>query len=316
VSGAITRSLLAVAARLQDGIKTGGVAGYVQAAEAALAFPMRFRLALALHRRFRFERVLAAEIANRFEILLMLQAALGKLGELAQRKLPALIGPEAAEEVRALMAARLDSVEKALAALRLQYADFSRALQLQYLERAAVRIEEAEYRRLRSEAVIGHEVYNDLQSDLRERAHRLDRRPPIDLQLTPEAMVARVPPFAGLTPGQLSAITRLLRPLLAVPGEPIVRKGEVGDAMYFIASGAVEVQIGANPVRLGSGDFFGELALITRARRNADVVSLGFCSLLVLQAQDFDALLKTSPDLKNHIHEIARKRLGKTQAPA
>ncbi|MBC7907655.1 MAG: cation:proton antiporter [Rhodospirillaceae bacterium] len=311
VSGSITRSLLAVAARLQDGVKTGGAAGYVAAHQATIAFPLRFRAAMALHRRFGFDRPLAGEIANRFEILLMLHAAIGKLAELAERKLPAVIGPDAASEVKALVAARLDAVETALAALRLQYADFSRALQLQYLERAAVRIEEAEYRRLRSEAVIGHEVFNDLQTDLRERAHRLDRRPPIDLQLEPEVMVARVPPFGELPPGELSQITRLLRPLLALPGEVIVRKGDVGDAMYFIASGAVEVHLSPAPVRLGSGEFFGELALITRSPRSADVVSLGFCSLLVLDAPDFEALLQASPELRSHIHETARQRLAR-----
>lgn len=309
VSGAITRVLLAAAARLQDGVKTDGLAGYQAAAQVVLAFPWRFRAALALHRRMGIDWLLAVEIADRFEILVMLQAMLGELSEFAERKLPAVIGPDAVAEVKAVVAARLDAVEQALAALRLQYADFSRTLQLQYLERAALRIEETEYRRLRAESVIGHEVYHDLQNDLVERARILDRRPPIDLQLEPEAMVARAPTFAGLPPGPLAAITRLLKPRLAVPGERLVTKGAVGDAMYFIASGAVEVDV-PKPVRLGSGEFFGEMALITRAPRSADVVALGYCSLLVLQAQDFEALLAASPELRDHIHRTARERMA------
>lgn len=308
VTGRITRSLLAAAARLQDGVKTDGRAGYVAAHEAILAFPLSFRLAQGLQRRFGVESLLASEIANRFEILLMLQAAVSELTDLAARTLPGLIGPEAAGEVAALVSIRLDAIEKALAALRLQYADFSRALQLQYLERAALRIEENEYRRLRAEAVVGHEVFNDLMADLDQRAARLSRRPPINLQLEPEAMVARVPPFGNLSPAQLAQISRLLRPVLAVPGEVIVRKGRVGDAMYFISSGAVEVDLAPAPVRLGSGEFFGEMALITGAMRSADIVSLGFCSLLVLHADDFQALLAASPQLRDQIHETARKR--------
>ena len=202
----------------------------------------------------------------------------------------------------------METVDTALAALRLQYGDFSRALQLQYLERAAVRIEEAEYQRLRAEAVIGHEVLTDLLSDLNHRSRRLARRPPIDLQLEAEGLVASVPIFTGLQPAQLAGITRLLRPTLTVPDEIIVRRGDAGDAMYFIASGAVEVRVGPSPIRLGSGDFFGEMALLTRSRRTADVVALGFCSLLVLRARDFDSLLQASPELRERIQETARKR--------
>ncbi|MCR6632811.1 MAG: cation:proton antiporter [Magnetospirillum sp.] len=308
VSGQITRSLLAAAARLQDGIKTDGVAGYVAAHKAILAFPFRFRLALWLQRRFGIEALLASEIADRFEILLMLQAAVGELTDQAARNLPAFIGPEAAAEVAAVIAARLDAVEMALAALRLQYPDFSRALQQQYLERAALRIEEDEYRRLRAEAMIGHGVFKGLMADLAERAARLSRRPRINLHLEPEAMVARVPPFGGLSAVELAQISRLLRPRLVVPGELIVRKGDVGDAMYFIASGAVEVGLSPKPVRLGSGDYFGEMALISGTARTADITALGFCSLLVLQADAFQALLATSPALRDHIHETARKR--------
>lgn len=313
VPGQITRALLAAVARIQDGLKTDGVAGYVAAHERALAFPRRFRAALVLQRRFGIEAPLAWNIANRFESLLMVQAAVSELAELAARDLPAHIGAEAAAEVAAVAAARLDGIEKALAALRLQYADFSRALQTKYLERATLRIEENEYRRLRAEAVIGHEVFNDLMNDLDERAAHLSRRPPINLQLEPEVMVARVPLFAALSPAELAQISRLLRPVLAVPGERVVRRGELGESMYFISSGAVEVDVSPAPVRLGSGDFFGEMALISGGVRTADIASLGFCSLLELRADDFQSLLAASPQLRDHIHDTARKR--KVAAP-
>jgi CRP-like cAMP-binding protein len=61
-----------------------------------------------------------------------------------------------------------------------------------------------------------------------------------------------------------------------VPNERVIRWGNRGDAVYFIASGAVEVRLPMRCVRLGSGEFFGEMALLTGRRRQADVVALTY----------------------------------------
>ncbi len=315
ISGGITRALQATAARLLDGVKTDGIAGYACAHDRSLSFSPWFRAALHLQRRLRWEGPLAAQIANRFEILLILHAVVGELVEFCDRILPDIVDIDVASEVKQALMHRLDGVETALAALRLQYADFSRALQSQYLERTAIRIEDQEYRRLRAEAAIGHEVFNDLMADLRQRAARLDRRPAIDLELDPAVMIARVPRFGALSAGVQAQMARLLRPVLTVPGELIVRRGDVGNAMYFIASGAVEVDVAALPVRLGSGEFFGEMSLITGERRSADIRALGFCTLLMLSASDFQTLMKTSPEVRDCIHQTARQRRAQKGTP-
>jgi CPA1 family monovalent cation:H+ antiporter len=80
--------------------------------------------------------------------------------------------------------------------------------------------------------------------------------------------------------------------------------------MFFIASGAVRIVIPDNDVELGSGDFFGELALITGRPRVTDVISLGFCQLLELGANDFRALLAKDPVLKAQIEAVANQRMG------
>ena len=311
VSGRITRTLLANAARLEDALKTGGVASYLAAGTACLGFSRPFRLALAAQRRLGLGGPLAGEIATRTETLLMTQAALNEMRAFAAERLPGFGGEAPARAVARLLDRRAAGVETALAALRLQYADFSKALERHYLERAALRIEAAEFRRLRAEGVIGQEVFVDLIADLGRRAARLSRRPTLDLRLDPAALVARVPAFAALDPTQRAALTRLLRPRLVVPGERILRRGEPGDAMYFISSGAVEVRLKPSPVRLGSGEFFGEMALLARAPRNADVVALGYGTLLGLKARDFDALLAAGPaPLRRQIGETARERGG------
>jgi CPA1 family monovalent cation:H+ antiporter len=104
-------------------------------------------------------------------------------------------------------------------------------------------------------------------------------------------------------------IARLLKPRMTLPGDPIVRRGQRGDAMYFIASGAAVVLIPGKPVELGSGEFFGELALLTGQPRNADVVSLGYCRLLELNSRDFQDLLAGDADLKRAIEAVAAERM-------
>jgi CRP-like cAMP-binding protein len=88
----------------------------------------------------------------------------------------------------------------------------------------------------------------------------------------------------------------------------IIRKGERGRSMYFIASGAVEVVLAAERVRLGSGDFFGEMALLTRGPRTADVVSLGYGRVLELARADFRRFLRDYPRARAAIEETAAAR--------
>jgi CPA1 family monovalent cation:H+ antiporter len=95
-----------------------------------------------------------------------------------------------------------------------------------------------------------------------------------------------------------------------VPNERVIRRGSRGDAVFFIESGAVEVALPLRRVRLGSGDFFGEMALLTGLRRQADVVALTYCRLLVLRKGDFDRFIATNPEAAAVINGIAQARIA------
>jgi CPA1 family monovalent cation:H+ antiporter len=95
----------------------------------------------------------------------------------------------------------------------------------------------------------------------------------------------------------------------------VVHEGDAGDAMYFISNGSLRVELEPEPVLLGSGDFFGELALITHQPRNADVVATGFADLLVLRTSDFQKLMEANPDAKKRIEAVAAERLGNGANP-
>ena len=145
---------------------------------------------------------------------------------------------------------------------------------------------------------------------MRARTDAIDSRPRLDLGLEPEKLVAKVPYFADLDAARIKEIANLLKPQLVLPGERLVSKGDAGDAMYYISTGAVEVDVQPEPVRLGSGDFFGEIALLKDTPRIADVTALGYCQVLVLYVKEFRTLLDDNPDIRERITRVAEERLA------
>lgn len=123
-------------------------------------------------------------------------------------------------------------------------------------------------------------------------------------------MIAKVPLFAELDAGEIADIMTLLRAQVAEEDEVIVRTGEAAHAMYFIAEGEVEVTLKKEPVRLGAGQFFGEVAVLRRARRSATVTARKRTSLLVLDAQDLHALMQRDSRIAQRIKEVMAKRVG------
>jgi voltage-gated potassium channel len=127
-------------------------------------------------------------------------------------------------------------------------------------------------------------------------------------------MVARVPLFAGLDANQIAEIMRLLRSQRIEADTIIARRGEAAHSMYFVAAGEVEIALEGERIRLGAGHFFGEIAVLRRARRSATVTALTRTSLLVLDAHDLHALMARQPQIAERIREVARKRLEGRQS--
>src|ERR1700759_426689 len=83
--------------------------------------------------------------------------------------------------------------------------------------------------------------------------------------------VSKVPFFGSLGPAAITNATGILRTSDLPAPTMISRKGAAGDCMYFIASGEVEVDLPGKKVRLGDGDFFGEMALLGHRKRSANI---------------------------------------------
>lgn len=130
-------------------------------------------------------------------------------------------------------------------------------------------------------------------------------------------LVARVPFFADIGAIAISDIVDRLRSRSYPEGATVIRKGAAGDSMFFIVSGEVEVRVGERTLELRDGDFFGEMALLDRKPRSADVVALEPLTVLVLNVADFYQLAGQQPRLIEAIEaEATRRRTSDRKAPA
>jgi monovalent cation:H+ antiporter, CPA1 family len=306
--------LAARADRLIDAVRDHGAEGYQETLRDFAVPDQAFRLGLWLQRHLGFERVLTERLADRFEVLMVSQDVLAELADFNRRSIADLLGADAETRLGEIIADRQELVGDALKALTLQYPGYAESIRDRQLERAAIRFESAEYTRRLRESIIGREVYADLRDRLNERRSAIAARPPLHLGLELAGMIGRVPLFASLDRAALVELGKRLRPVVALPGEKIISAGGQPNAMYFIAAGEVQVMIQGRPVLLNDGDFFGEGGLLEHRARNADVIAVGYCHLLVLHRKDFDELLDKRPEVRAKIEAVAAKRLAEPPA--
>ena len=107
----------------------------------------------------------------------------------------------------------------------------------------------------------------------------------------------RTPLFAGLDREQLEDVLRVGHRVSFDAGQAIVERGDAGDAMYIILSGAAEVDVGGRFHRLEPGNFFGEMAVIAGKRRMATVKAAEPVEALRIPADDLQAFLLQQPQV-------------------
>jgi diguanylate cyclase (GGDEF)-like protein len=135
-------------------------------------------------------------------------------------------------------------------------------------------------------------------------------------------ILAGIDIFSGLSTVELGALSAKMRGRAYAPGEAVFREGESGNELFVVASGLVSVSVRSQDAedieltRVGRGAFFGEMAILERAPRSASCVAVEKTECLVLEAEDFEALLVEEPAVAVGVLErmlgIAAGRLLKT----
>src|SRR3954470_24190406 len=92
-------------------------------------------------------------------------------------------------------------------------------------------------------------------------------------------------------------------------GQHLADEGEYAYDLFIIKDGKAEVvQDGKSVAELGPGEFFGEMGVLEKAKRNATVVAKTPMTLLTLNAWDVKRLEKKAPDAMRQLEEVIEQR--------
>ena len=127
------------------------------------------------------------------------------------------------------------------------------------------------------------------------------------------AALERTPLFAGLDREHLEDVLRVGRRVSFQPGQAIVERGDPGDAMYIVVSGAAEVDVGGRFHRLERGDFFGEMAVLAGKPREATVKAAEPVEALRIPSDEFQVFLLDHPQIALGMLQSLVERLREVQ---
>jgi CRP-like cAMP-binding protein len=128
---------------------------------------------------------------------------------------------------------------------------------------------------------------------------------------------------ATLTPKALELLSRLFHlPVVEdkcdigmtlqifIPGDVIIREGTIGNKMYFIQEGIVDIVMSNGEVAtsLSDGSYFGEICLLTNARRVASVRAETYCNVFSLSVNQFNTVLDMYPLMRKTMETVAAER--------
>ena len=124
-------------------------------------------------------------------------------------------------------------------------------------------------------------------------------------------LIAHVPLFQHCSKSELKRIAGLADELDLPVGKVLIREGEPGREFFVLLDGRVDVsRKGQSLNTLQSGDFFGEVALVSNAPRNATITALTMLRVLVVTDRDFRNLLRESPQIQLKVLEALGDRIA------
>ena len=123
-------------------------------------------------------------------------------------------------------------------------------------------------------------------------------------------LIQNLPLFQQCKLECIKEVASCLEQLYFVPGQRIINKGEIGDEMYIISHGSVEIKRDNGQIvnTLQEGQSFGEIALIQETTRTFNVRSITYCDVYKFNKEDFVRIVEKHPQLLKTLERTMRKR--------
>jgi CRP/FNR family cyclic AMP-dependent transcriptional regulator len=124
-------------------------------------------------------------------------------------------------------------------------------------------------------------------------------------------LIKKVPLFSKLGKKGLEEVAQIADELDLAEGKVMATEGDRGREFFVLLEGQAEVKKGDQRINtMGEGDFFGEIALVTKMPRTATVTASTPVRVLVINERDFGALLKHSPEVGRGVAEALAERIA------
>src|ERR687897_3858938 len=126
-------------------------------------------------------------------------------------------------------------------------------------------------------------------------------------------LIRRVPLFSSASKHELGEIASIADEIDLPEGKVLIQEGDTGREFFVLIEGTAEVARGGKKVAsIGPGDFFGEIALISRTPRNATITTTSPVRALVITDRAFRQLLDHSPQIQIGVLSALAERLAPT----
>ena len=124
-------------------------------------------------------------------------------------------------------------------------------------------------------------------------------------------LIKRVPLFSKLSKKGLEEVAHLADELDLPKGKVMALEGDRGREFFVLLEGEADVTKGDKSINtMRAGDFFGEIALVTKMPRTASVAATTDVRVLVITERDFGALLKHSDEVGRGVAEALAERIA------
>jgi CRP-like cAMP-binding protein len=124
-------------------------------------------------------------------------------------------------------------------------------------------------------------------------------------------LIRSVPLFSKLSKQGLEDVAHIADELDLPSGKVMAKEGDRGREFFVLLKGEADVTKGDRSINtMREGDFFGEIALVTKMPRTASVTATTDVRVLVITERDFAALLKRSPEVGRGVAEALAERIA------